>query len=98
MKFSETTMCRFTKAMKYFFEDFLRYADRLHSAYLTCSVKRKKAWVSGRYRIAAFGERNQTSARGRASKKAPKVGSVLTHYNSKTFPSAVMSGAVFVYK
>ncbi len=64
MKFSETTMCRFTKAMKYFFEDFLSYADRLHSAYLTCSVKRKEAWVSGRYRFVAFGERKQPSAKG----------------------------------
>ena len=62
---------------------FLWYADRLHPAFLTllCQPsahrpegdKQKEAWVSGLYRLAAFGERNQPSAKGPSLKKAPKV-------------------------
>lgn len=41
MKISDTTMCKSTKAMKYFFEDFFRYADRLHSVYLTLQCQKE---------------------------------------------------------
>lgn len=60
--------------LKFFFEVFSGYADRLHSGYLTLQCqpsahrpkgdKQKDVWVSGRNRLAAFGERNQPSAKG----------------------------------
>ena len=57
-----------------FLKIILRYADRLHPAYLTLRVKRKKAWVSGRNRLAALlGKETSPLLRGRASQKAPKV-------------------------
>lgn len=42
----------------------LRYADRLHLVSLTLQCQKEGSMGSGRYRPAAFGERNQPSAKG----------------------------------